>query len=58
VVALHPGTVSTPLTAKYAGGHPTVTPEEAAENLISVLMALTPADTGGFFDWQGKTIPW
>lgn len=58
VAALHPGTVSTPLTAKYAGGHPTVTPEEAAENLISVLMALTPADTGGFFDWQGKTIPW
>lgn len=58
VAALHPGTVETPLTAKYAGGHPTVTPAQAAEHLISVLMRLTPADTGGFFDWQGRTIPW
>lgn len=58
VACLHPGTVSTPLTAKYAGNHPTVTPAEAAANLLSVLSNLTPADTGGFFDWQGKTIPW
>lgn len=58
VVALHPGTVSTPLTARYAGGHPTVTPAEAAENLVSVLSDLSPAQTGGFFDWQGKVIPW
>ena len=58
VACLHPGTVSTPLTAKYAGNHPTVTPDQAAENLLAVLANLTPADTGGFFDWQGKTIPW
>jgi NAD(P)-dependent dehydrogenase (short-subunit alcohol dehydrogenase family) len=58
LVALHPGTVATPLTAAYAGGHPTVTPGEAAENLLAVLDGLTPADTGGFFDWQGKVIPW
>ena len=58
VVALHPGTVSTPLTAKYAGNHPTVTPDQAAANLLGVLGALTPAQSGGFFDWQGKTIPW
>jgi len=58
VVALHPGTVSTPLTARYAGGHATVTPDQAAANLLSVLAALTPAQTGGFFDWQGKVIPW
>lgn len=58
VVALHPGTVATPLTAAYAGGHPTVTPAVAAENLLAVLDGLTPAETGGFFDWQGKVIPW
>lgn len=57
-VALHPGTVETPLTAKYAGGHPTVTPETAARNLLSVLDGLTPAETGLFFDWAGKRIPW
>lgn len=58
VVALHPGTVATPLTARYAGSHPTVAPEAAAANLLAVLDGLTPADTGGFFAWDGKTIPW
>lgn len=58
VVALHPGTVATPLTEKYAGNHPTVTPAEAAENLLSVLARLTPDDTGQAFDWKGEQIPW
>ena len=58
VVALHPGTVDTALTAAHAGGHPTVTPAQAATNLLAVLDRLTPADTGGFFDWKGETIPW
>ena len=54
VVTLHPGTVATPLTAKYAGSHPTVTPDQAAANLLSVLGGLAPEDSGGFFDWQGR----
>jgi NAD(P)-dependent dehydrogenase (short-subunit alcohol dehydrogenase family) len=58
VVCLHPGTVATPLTARYAGGHPTVTPDEAAANLLRVLRGLTAEETGGFFDWQGARIPW
>ena len=43
---------------KYAGRHPTVSPEEAAANLLSVIDGLTPADTGGFFAWDGRPIPW
>ena len=58
VACLHPGTVATPLTQKYAGNHPTVTPNQAAANLMGVLEGLTPEQTGGFFDWQGKTITW
>ncbi len=58
VVALHPGTVRTPLTAKYAGKHPTVTPDEAAAHLLAVLDGLTPADSGGFFAWDGQRVPW
>lgn len=58
LVALHPGTVATPLTAAYAGGHPTVAPEVAAENLLHVLERLGPEQTGGFFDWKGEVIPW
>jgi NAD(P)-dependent dehydrogenase (short-subunit alcohol dehydrogenase family) len=57
-VALHPGTVETAFTAKYAGRHPTVPPAEAAQNLLNVLNGLTPAQTGGFYDWAGKEIPW
>ncbi|RGP38844.1 SDR family NAD(P)-dependent oxidoreductase [Pseudotabrizicola alkalilacus] len=58
VVCLHPGTVQTPLTAKYAGSHPAVSPDQAADHLLAVLEGLTPADSGGFFDWQGKPVPW
>ena len=58
VVSLHPGHVATPLSLKYGGGLPSVPPEAAAENLIGVLDRLTAADTGGFFDWAGKPVPW
>ena len=58
VVALHPGTVATPFTAKYAGRHETVSAAEAASNIVSVLDALSPGQTGKFFDWAGETVPW
>jgi NAD(P)-dependent dehydrogenase (short-subunit alcohol dehydrogenase family) len=57
-VALHPGTVETPFTEKYLGRHPAVSPEEAASNLLNVVDGLTPAESGGFFDWTGKAVPW
>ncbi len=57
-VALHPGTVKTAFTEKYLARHPAVEPNEAAANLLSVVNGLTPADTGSFFDWAGKRVPW
>lgn len=57
-VALHPGTVATEFTRKYAGRHSTVTPDAAAHNLIEVMQSLNPTQTGQFFDWAGKSIPW
>ncbi|WP_292290630.1 SDR family NAD(P)-dependent oxidoreductase [Marivita sp.] len=57
-VALHPGTVETPFTEKYVGHNPSVPASEAAENLLSVLDDLTSGDTGKFYDWQGKEVPW
>jgi NAD(P)-dependent dehydrogenase (short-subunit alcohol dehydrogenase family) len=56
--ALHPGTVATPFTQKYLGRHPAVPPSEAAANLLRVIDSLTPEQTGGFFDWAGKEVPW
>ena len=57
-VALHPGTVATPFTEKYLGRHPAAAPDEAAKNLLQVIDGLSPQDTGGFFDWAGKSVPW
>lgn len=57
-VAVHPGTVATSLTSKYASGRKTVTPPEAAGNLLRVLDGLTPDETGLFFDWSGARVEW
>lgn len=58
VVALHPGTVQTAFTEKYLGRHPAVSAEQAAINLLGVIEGLTTDQTGGFYDWAGKTVPW
>ena len=58
VVALHPGTVETSFTAQYAGRHKTVPAREAAQNLVNVIDALRPEQSGGFFDYAGAEIPW
>jgi NAD(P)-dependent dehydrogenase (short-subunit alcohol dehydrogenase family) len=57
-VALHPGTVATPFTEKYLGRHPTVAPKEAAQNLLRVMDGLRVENSGQFFDWAGKEVPW
>ena len=58
VTVLHPGTVATGFTKDYVANRVTVTPDQAAANLIAVLDGLTPADTGGFFDAAGARITW
>ncbi len=57
-VALHPGTVATAFTEKYLGRHPAVPAHEAATNLTRIMDNLRPSDTGQFFDWAGKPVPW
>lgn len=58
IVALHPGTIKTPLTEKYARDRYTASPTEAATNLLDVMTNLTPEQSGGFFDYAGKEIAW
>ncbi|SFR10397.1 SDR family NAD(P)-dependent oxidoreductase [Poseidonocella sedimentorum] len=58
VAALHPGTVRTEFTRAYADRHPTVSPGEAARNLLAVMDGLTRAQSGGFYDWAGHEVPW
>ncbi|MEC8039183.1 MAG: SDR family NAD(P)-dependent oxidoreductase [Pseudomonadota bacterium] len=56
--ALHPGTVATSFTENYAARHATVPPAQSAANLLQVMEALRPEDSGGFFDWQGTRVEW
>ena len=56
VAALHPGTVETRLSAPFRGDRAIVTPDVAAANLLRVIDGLRPADSGGFFAWDGTPI--
>lgn len=57
-VALHPGTVETPLSRPFAKvGLQPLTPETAARELLAGLARLGPADSGGFFDRHGAPLP-
>lgn len=57
-VALHPGTVATRLSGPFARtGLEVQAPELAAARLLAVMDALTPAQSGGFFDHKGLPIP-
>jgi len=57
-VALHPGTVDTPLSQPFAKTGLTVRPpQEAARDLLAVLADLGPADSGALVDYRGQTLP-
>lgn len=60
-VALHPGTTDTGLSQPFQGRVPEgklFTPQRAARQLLGVIDGLEPEDSGGFFAWDGQTIPW
>lgn len=58
-VALHPGTVATPLSAPFARPGPFLqTPESAARRLLAVVEDLDAEATGGFYDWRGRPVLW
>lgn len=58
VVALHPGTVSTGLSAPFRGAEIGRSPAQAAAQMLATLDALTPADSGAFVAWDGQRLPW
>ena len=60
VVALHPGTVDTPLSRPFQANVPPgslFAPERAALQLLDVIEALKPGDSGKLFAWDGTEIP-
>ncbi len=58
-VAIHPGTVDSRLSAPFAkSGLKVRSASIAATEILNVLHALTPADTGTFRDYRGEHVPW
>jgi NAD(P)-dependent dehydrogenase (short-subunit alcohol dehydrogenase family) len=60
-VALHPGTVATDLSQPFQRGvpaHKLFPVERAAAQLLAVIAGLEPADSGGFYAWDGSPIAW
>lgn len=58
LVALHPGTVNSPLSRPFRGetiGRPA---QVAAAEMLAVLDTLTPADSGSFRSYDGAHLPW
>ncbi|MGF1466841.1 MAG: SDR family oxidoreductase [Sandaracinaceae bacterium] len=61
VLALHPGTVDTGLSAPFQRSVPDerlFSTERAARQLLRIVREATVEDTGAFFAWDGSTIPW
>ena len=58
-VALHPGTVATPLSAPFAKAGLTIqTPADAAAQLLRIIADLTPDQSGHLLDYRGEVLPW
>ena len=58
-ISLHPGTVDTELSSPFSkSGLDVQSADQAAERLVSVIHALTIADSGGFIDYKGDDLPW
>ena len=58
IAALHPGTVTTPLSEPYGAGRERLSPDHSARMLLDVLDGLQPAQSGRFFAYDGSAIEW
>jgi len=58
-IAMHPGTVDTPLSTPFAKtGLNVRPPAQAVTEMLATIARLTPQDTGGFFAYDGVRLPW
>ena len=58
VAALHPGTVDSALSAPFRGARIGRPAGDAARDLLAVLDALQPEDSGGLWAYDGQRLPW
>lgn len=55
-LALHPGTVATPLSDPFSRGRSRLDPLTSAESMLGVINAAKPEDSGSFFSFDGQRL--
>lgn len=58
LLALHPGTVDSALSAPFRGAEIGRAPTQAAADLLALMDAALPAQSGSFLAWDGSSVPW
>lgn len=58
LLSLHPGTVISALSQPFRGAVAARPPRDAAQQLLALIDRLGPADSGGFFAYDGARLPW
>jgi hypothetical protein len=58
LVALHPGTVDSALSAPFNGAQIGRPAQDAVADLLRVLDGLSPEASGGFYAYSGAHLPW
>ncbi len=58
LVSLHPGTVNSKLSQPFRGAEIGRPAADAAQDMLHVINQLMPADTGCFYTYDGKMLPW
>jgi NAD(P)-dependent dehydrogenase (short-subunit alcohol dehydrogenase family) len=61
VLALHPGTTDTPLSAPFQANVPSnklFTPQRVASDLIRLIEKAAPQESGAFWAYDGESLPW
>ncbi|AMM26756.1 short-chain dehydrogenase [Variovorax sp. PAMC 28711] len=58
VLALHPGTVDSRLSAPFNGAEIGRAASDAATDLLRVMDRSGPDESGGFFSYSGERLPW
>ena len=58
LLSLHPGTVVSALSQPFRGASSARPADVAADQLLTLIDQLTPADSGHFFAYDGERLPW
>lgn len=61
ILALHPGTVDSPLSQPFQANIPSAQlkqPSESAQYLLSIIDNSHPSDSGKLFTWSGEVLPY